>query len=180
MDDVHRFLQYFALSACKNSTPHIYISALPFWFKSGFVYKNYFPLTQGLITIQESSLDYYKKSLIVEWNTKFEIHSVAYSSDGNYIIYGGCNHIELKSVFSGNTLWSIKDDIRTILCIAISPNGKTIVSGSEDNMIRLWDALTGNPIEKPFIGHDDSVTSVAFSPDGTTILSGSEDETIRL
>ena len=63
--------------------------------------------------------------------------------------------------------------------VAFSPDGKTIVSGSRDKTIRLWDT-TGKPIGQPLKGHQDGVNSVAFSPDGKTIISGSSDKTIRL
>ena len=53
-----------------------------------------------------------------------------------------------------------------------------IVSGSDDETIRIWDAHTGNTIAGPFKGHTKSVWSVAFSPDGTCIVSGSKDQTI--
>jgi WD40 repeat protein len=57
---------------------------------------------------------------------------------------------------------------------------RQIVSGSFDNTVRLWDAKTGQPLGKPFQGHQDWVTSVAFSPDGRQIVSGSRDKTVRL
>jgi WD40 repeat protein len=63
--------------------------------------------------------------------------------------------------------------------VAISPDGKTIVSGSEDGTVRLWDKA-GNAIGQPFQGHKGEVRSVAFSPDGKTIVSGGQDGTIRL
>jgi hypothetical protein len=66
-----------------------------------------------------------------------------------------------------------------VISVAFSPDGKTIVSGSRDKTIRLWDT-TGKPIAQPLKGHQDSVISVAFSPDGKTIVSGSSDKTIRL
>jgi len=64
--------------------------------------------------------------------------------------------------------------------IALSSDGQRIVSGSEDQTIRVWNAITGEIVAGPFNGHSNSVTSVAFSPDDQHIVSGSEDRTIRV
>jgi WD40 repeat protein len=56
-------------------------------------------------------------------------------------------------------------------CVAYSPDGKKIVSGSSDNKIRVWDAETGILVSGPFEGHTDTVWSVAYSPDGKKIVS---------
>ena len=66
-----------------------------------------------------------------------------------------------------------------VTCVCFSPDGKVIVSGSDDKTLRLWD-LQGNQIGRPFQGHGDSVWSVAFSPDGKAIVSGGAEETLRL
>jgi WD40 repeat protein len=63
--------------------------------------------------------------------------------------------------------------------VAFSPDGKTILSGSGDTTIKLWNSETGEVI-RTFEGHTDSVNTVAFNPDGKTILSGSYDTTIKL
>jgi len=63
--------------------------------------------------------------------------------------------------------------------VAISPNGKWIVSGSEDNSIKIWDIKTGR-ILKLLEGHTDSVTSVVISSDGKLIVSGSYDNSIKV
>ena len=41
-----------------------------------------------------------------------------------------------------------------VFSVAFSPDGKRIVSGSDDNTVRLWDADTGQPIGQPMTGHD--------------------------
>ncbi|MBE9100446.1 nSTAND1 domain-containing NTPase [Vacuolonema iberomarrocanum] len=71
------------------------------------------------------------------------------------------------------------DHQASVLAVAFSPDGKTIVSGSDDRTLRLWQ-LDGTPIGQPFHGHQASVGSVAFSPNGKTIVSGSDDGTVRL
>ena len=74
--------------------------------------------------------------------------------------------------FTGHT-----DPVRSV---AFSPDGRHIVSGSEDQTIRVWNAMTGETAAGPFTGHRDWVTSVAFSPNGRHIVSGSYDRTIRV
>src|SRR5215475_8313842 len=59
--------------------------------------------------------------------------------------------------------------------VAVAPDGKTALSGSWDNTLRLWDLASGREI-KVFVSHSAPVTSVAFSPDGKTALSGSRDK----
>ena len=73
----------------------------------------------------------------------------------------------------------LKGHEAAVMSVALTPDGKTIVSGSVDKTIRLWDT-TGKPLAPPFQGHEAAVMSVAFSPDGKTIVSGSVDNTIRL
>ncbi|WP_089935348.1 AAA-like domain-containing protein [Candidatus Entotheonella palauensis] len=63
--------------------------------------------------------------------------------------------------------------------VAFAPNGQTVVSGSEDNTLKLWDVNTGRVLHT-FTGHDDDVIGVAFSPAGRQVLSGSLDSTLRL
>jgi hypothetical protein len=67
-----------------------------------------------------------------------------------------------------------------VYSVAFSPDGTRIVSGSDDDTLRLWDAATGHLIGPPITGHTDAVNCVAFSPDGERIISGSGDKTVRL
>jgi uncharacterized delta-60 repeat protein len=66
----------------------------------------------------------------------------------------------------------------TVLSVAFSPDGKYVVSGSEDGTARVWEAANGKEVAR--MTHDNSVRSVAFSPDGKYVVSGSWDNTARV
>jgi hypothetical protein len=50
--------------------------------------------------------------------------------------------------------------------VAISPDGKRILTGSRDKTVKVWDAQTGEEVWT-LQAHRLGVTSVAFSPDST-------------
>jgi len=68
------------------------------------------------------------------------------------------------------------DNVNSVM---FSPDGSRIVSGSEDETVRVWNAETGKPLGEPFRGHTSCVYSVAFSPGGKRVFSGST-ETFRI
>ncbi len=71
----------------------------------------------------------------------------------------------------------LHDDAVTTL--ALSPDEQYLVSGSEDNTVRLHQFTDGNiTTVEPFIGHEARVTSVGFSPDGKFIVSADESGTV--
>ncbi len=63
--------------------------------------------------------------------------------------------------------------------VAFSPDGTRVVSGSDDETVKIWSASTGE-VEQTLQGHSDFVRSVAFSPDGTRVVSGSNDNTVKI
>jgi len=66
-----------------------------------------------------------------------------------------------------------------VTSVAFSPEGRYLLTGSDDHQARLWEAATGKLV-RLFAGHTGAVDSVAFSPDGQYVLTGSEDKTARL
>jgi WD40 repeat protein/serine/threonine protein kinase len=72
----------------------------------------------------------------------------------------------------------LKPDVPMVLA-QFSPDGKRIVTASQDKTVRVWDAQTGQPLMEP-LKHDSNVTSVLFSPDGERLLTVSQGTTVRV
>jgi WD40 repeat protein/serine/threonine protein kinase len=63
--------------------------------------------------------------------------------------------------------------------LAITPDGKTLVSGSTGGSVRVWDVATAK--ERAVLsGHTAPIWRVAVSPDGKRAASGSMDHTVKL
>lgn len=66
-----------------------------------------------------------------------------------------------------------------ILSVGISPDGQTLVSGSYDKTIKVWDRNNGKEL-RTLTGHSNRIWQIAVSPDGQNIASGSTDATIKI
>jgi len=67
----------------------------------------------------------------------------------------------------------------SVTAVAYSPDGSRIVSGSDDNTLKIWDASSGKQLAT-LSGHTSSVDAVAYSPDGSRIVSGSYDNRLKI
>ncbi len=63
--------------------------------------------------------------------------------------------------------------------VAVTPNGKQIISGSKDNTIKVWNLETGEE-QFTLTGHTGSVNAVAVTPDGKLVISGSSDGNLKV
>ena len=61
--------------------------------------------------------------------------------------------------------------------MALSPDGRTLASPSEDKTVRLWDVESGRGLKT--LEHQAAVVCVGWSPDGTTLAAGTARVTRR-
>ncbi|XP_037947169.1 WD repeat-containing protein 48 homolog isoform X1 [Teleopsis dalmanni] len=117
------------------------------------------------------------------------VQALAYAKDREQVASAGLD----KAIFlwdvntltaltaSNNTVTtsSLTGSKDSIYSLAMNPSGTIIVSGSTENILRIWDPRTCTRSMK-LRGHTENVRALVVSPDGTQIISGSSDGTIKI
>jgi len=67
----------------------------------------------------------------------------------------------------------------SVRALAFSPEGRFVVTGGADRMVRLWDAASGKELRR-FEGHSDEIYAVAASRDAKRIVSAGRDRAVRI
>ena len=107
---------------------------------------------------------------------------LAFSPDGRTLACGESilGYVELWDTVTGQPKQLLsRRGIADITSLAFSPDGAILASGSDDNIVRLWNAVTGE-YKQRLAGPTGRVYHLAFSPDGGTLASGSADGIVRL
>jgi WD40 repeat protein len=114
---------------------------------------------------------------------------VAFSSDGKKLVatvldapgpQGGVAYVwrlaDRKLLYKVD----IDDGYGSGYAAAFSPDGKLLATGGGDGVVKFWDANTGKPNGRSFIGNPGWVRSVAFDLTGRLLLTAGTDGLTRL
>lgn len=74
---------------------------------------------------------------------------------------------------------TLEGHTRAVLCAAASPDGSSIVTGSEEPLVRVFDARE-HTLSKSLEGNDGDVSALAFTADGTILAVGDYYKKVRL
>ena len=66
-----------------------------------------------------------------------------------------------------------------VRAVAITPDGQSIISGSGDNTLKVWDLMSGEE-RYTLTGHEKPIKSVAVDDKNLQIVSASDDNTLRV
>ena len=123
------------------------------------------------------------------------VFRAAFSPDGKHVVSGGYDRrvltwrpadlqpIDFQNLTQGTVAAAPKflafdghtDAVRSV---EFSRDGKSLLSSSQDNTLRVWDFSTGQML-KTFRGHGGHVQAALFLSGGQRILSASHDHTVR-
>ncbi|CUA75297.1 Vegetative incompatibility protein HET-E-1 [Podospora anserina] [Rhizoctonia solani] len=182
VEDARNFANSFSNSLASQSTPHIYISSLPFCPRSSAVYKRYWDRTRGLLELRGSLMERRESAALAIWDVGDgdSAHLLAYSPDGTRIAAGCDNGLRMLNAHDGTLLFDpMKHRDHFIYSVAFSPDGNLVASMYVD-AVKVWNAHTGALVSDPFCGPPPDASSrfVSFSPDGKRVVFPSHDKTI--
>jgi len=92
----------------------------------------------------------------------------------------------LRDILTAAASWIPGKELRTfkghtggVTCVTFAPDGRRILSASDDGTMRIWDAQTGGELQR-LRGDANIVLSAAFSLDGRRIVSGGTDGAVKV
>jgi WD40 repeat protein len=102
------------------------------------------------------------------------INAFVMAANGKSLYVASSNGTVDNIGFKGAVIRSLSGHTDVVNCMEMSPDKKTLITGSDDKLLILWDLVSGKEIKR-FSGHGWKVTSVNFSSDGKYIVSSCND-----
>jgi WD40 repeat protein len=107
------------------------------------------------------------------------IGSVAVSRDGQWVAVGGSKGaVSLRRRQSSEPM-VLAGHAAYVYVVAFSPDGRRLVSASDDGTARLFSVPDGAEVAD-LKGHTSVINGAAFSPDGQLVVTASSDKTARV
>ena len=116
-----------------------------------------------------------------------KVNALVFSSDGTLLFLAAGD----AGIAGVGYQWQVSDAAHPALArkfeghkdalyaMALSPDGKTLATGSYDQKIKFWNVETGAEV-RTLSGHNGGIFGLSFRPDGKVLASASADRTIKL
>lgn len=105
------------------------------------------------------------------------LDAIQFTPDGEHVAIAGRASVYYLEAATGKVVWTLP--IPQVRAMAFGAGGKTLLTGGDDKVVRLWDIEWGVEVKK-LTGHEGPVVSVALRADGKFAASAGSDATVRL
>ncbi|TFK68479.1 hypothetical protein BDN72DRAFT_769275, partial [Pluteus cervinus] len=178
--EVYYFMHKFYIPIVM-STPHIYLSALPFAPVHSAIYRKCsYILPSPLLESSTTNQQWQANGLLFPV-FKDSICVIKLSPKDN-LIYSGYSDgtIGIWNPYTGEPITILSGHEKRITALLLAQNSKILISGSVDTTIRFWDTITCKSLHQPLYCHTRTITSIALSTDDSALYCGSLDKTISI
>jgi WD40 repeat protein len=123
-----------------------------------------------------------KPAAVLDLGKDVVANALAWSPKGDWLAAGDADGAVRMARLPGlKKTFDLKGHTRAVRALAATPDGKGLVSGSDDCTVRLWDLSKDPPAEKfKPVGPLGRVPMSAFSPDGRTLATAGNDGRVCL
>lgn len=107
------------------------------------------------------------------------VQAVALSPDRSRVISANdSDRLSIREIDTGRVLGIFEGHAHGVRAIATTRDGRRLVTGGADRMIKVWDATSTERFSRP--QHAESVTQLALTPDAAHLVSGAWNGTMTL
>jgi WD40 repeat protein len=103
------------------------------------------------------------------------INDMVFSADGRHLAIASTKSLQLYDAKTYKELISFTGHTASVLTVAFSSDGKRLISGGQDETVRLWKTDTGELL-RTREEHWGAINALAFSADGEMFWSGSNND----
>jgi WD40 repeat protein/tRNA A-37 threonylcarbamoyl transferase component Bud32 len=93
--------------------------------------------------------------------------------------FRGWEHDYLFTLFNSSPHTTLRGHAASVNGVALSPDGKRVVSCGGDATVKVWDVATGRNT-RTLKGHTGVIGKIVLSLDGRRIVTGSDDKTVKV
>jgi len=109
-----------------------------------------------------------------QFRTPGTVEELDFTPDGSQLVsstgWGDGGHFALWDTAAQRIVSTVHADDAGVLTAAVSTDGRTLMTGGQTGVVRLWDLLTGTLRGAPFTGLTGFADTVDLAPDGSTAV----------